>query len=194
MNINLLSHISAGHSLRESVDILPEGDVAVVQLRNTRSPISITWDKATKVELPTKKDPHYLREEDIFLSTRSSSYQATLVRDCPEKAVCAPQFYLIRITDLSKVSAAYLCWQKNKSPAQNYFSRVETGTSIKNLLRKAVEGLEISLPPMAIQKAIADMYLSSFEERFALEQLIHNRQQQFEAIAHGLLQEARTSK
>lgn len=183
-----LTLISAGHPIRGSVDGLPEGDIAVVQMRDILDAHSINWNTATKVELPTKREPDWLQDGDILLSTRGASHYATLVSSPPAKTVAAPSLFVLRAKCNASVLPGFLSWFLNQPPAQLYFQRAATGSYILNLRRSAVEEMPVMLPSIERQQLISDLFQMAAEEKKVLEQLIENRQRQLEAIASDLYQ------
>lgn len=183
-----LVEISAGHPIRGSVDSLPQGEVSVVQMRDVVAPHTIDWDSAVRVELPTKREPDWLQDGDVLLSTRGSNNYAALVSLPPSNAVAAPSFFVLRVRPKAAVHSGYLCWLLNQPPAKVYFQKSATGSYILNLRRAVVEEMPVALPPLERQRLIADLYQMAAEEKEAMEKLIINRQRQLEALASDLYQ------
>ena len=188
ITLESLVSISAGHPIRGSVDGLPEGNIAVVQMRDILDAHSISWNTATKVELPTKREPDWLQDGDILLSTRGANHYATLVSSPPSKTVAAPSLFVLRTKSNASVLPGFLCWFLNQPPAQLYFQRAATGSYILNLRRSAVEEMPVILPSIDRQQLISELFQMAAQEKLVMEQLIENRQRQLEAIASDLYQ------
>lgn len=187
-NMKSLASISSGHPLRGSVDSLPQGEVTVVQMRDVLTAHTINWNSAAKVELPTKREPDWLQDGDIILSTRGTNNYAALVSSPPPQAVAAPSFFVLRIKPKTSVLPGFLCWLLNQPPARLYFQRSATGSYILNLRRSVVEDMTVMVPPVERQHLISELFWMSAEEQQAMEKLIENRQRQLEALASDLYQ------
>ena len=181
-----IADISAGYPLRGTVDELALGDVALVQMRNVDSATGVNWDDVQRIALPSKRAPAFLAAGDIIFTTRGTRNFALALDAVEGKAVCSPHFFVIRAFDANLILPAFLAWQINQRPAQEYFQREATGSHILNIRREVIEKLPIALPPLATQCAIIALTKAASDERIALTQLIDNRNQQLEAIALGL--------
>lgn len=178
--------ISAGYPFRGAVDDLPHGDVGVVQMRNVDAEAGVDWDAVQRVTLPSKRAPTFLAAGDIIFTTRGARNHALALNEVPGLAVCSPHFFVIRSRDPSRIVPAFLAWQINQRPAQEYFQREATGSHILNIRREVIENLPVAVPPVATQHIIVALAEAVHAERAALTRLIDNRNQQLEAIALGL--------
>jgi len=181
-----LASISAGYPFRGKIDALPEGDVAVIQMRNADPETGIDWEGLARIELPRASAKAFLRPGDIILSTRGGRNFPYCIEERDEQVVCSPHFFVIRVrTDA--ILPQFLAWQMMQKPAQDYFAAGATGSYILNLKREVVENLPIAIPPLAQQQHIADLDAAMRGERAILTQLIDNRAAEMTAIAQQLL-------
>ena len=181
-----IADISAGYPLRGAVDELALGDVAIVQMRNVGQSTGVNWDEVQRIALPSKRAPAFLAAGDIIFTTRGTRNFALALDAVEGKAVCSPHFFVIRAFDAGLILPAFLAWQINQRPAQEYFQREATGSHILNIRREVIENLPLTIPPLATQRAIIALTKAASDERLALTRLIDNRNQQLEAIALGL--------
>lgn len=181
-----LATISAGHPVRGSVDDLPVGDVVMLQMRDVDMEAGIQWDTATRIQPPGKRSPDYLADGDVIFTSRGARNLSLPITSPPGPAICAPNFFVIRVRKPSACLPRYLAWFMNQSPVQNYLQREATGSSIMNIRREVVERIEIPVPSLSWQNAIIRIYDDSRREREILRNLIQNRNQQLEALAFGL--------
>ena len=185
-SLNELAAISAGYPFRGKIDALPNGNVAVIQMRNADPDAGIDWDALSHVELPRASEKSYLRAGDIILSTRGGRNFPYLIADCSKPAVCSPHFFVIRV-HAGEVLPEFLVWQMRQKPCQDHFATGATGSYILNLTRDVVAGLPVVVPPREVQHLIVEMDAAAKAERALLTELIDNRANEMAAIARQLL-------
>ena len=178
--------ISAGYPFRGKIDALPEGQVAVIQMRNADPETGIDWDGLSRIELPRVSAKAFLRPGDIILSTRGGRNFPYYIEDHTEHVVCSPHFFVIRVKNESLLPQ-FVAWQMGQKSAQDYFAAGATGSYILNLKREVVENLPIVVPPLAEQHRIAELDAAARAERTILTRLVENRAAQMTAIAQQLL-------
>lgn len=181
-----LAFISAGHPLRDAVDKLPSGAVTIVQIRDVDADSGVDWVGAAHICPPGKRSPDYLEPGDVIFTTRGVRNLAVAIENVPGPSICAPNLFVLRIKKSGMLLPEYLAWYMNQRPAQAYFQRSATGTNILNIRREVVEQIQIPLPSMARQHAIAGFERAARAERQVLRNLIKNRDQQMEALALAL--------
>ncbi len=181
-----IAAIAAGYPLRGAVDELEGGDVAIIQMRNVDAETGINWTEVQRITLPSKRPPTFLEAGDIIFTTRGTRNFALTLDDIEGPAVCSPHFFVIRVSDANLIEPAFLAWQINQRPAQQYFQREATGSHILNIRREVIENLPLSIPPLATQRTLIALAKTASDERAALTKLIDNRNRQIEAIALGL--------
>ena len=181
-----LAVVSAGYPFRGRVDDLDDGDVAVIQLRNVDPDAGIDWASVSRVELPRQSGKAFLKPDDIILSTRGGRNIAYHIDECPERTVCSPHFFILRLKS-RVVVPRFLAWQINQKPAQDYFAAGATGSYILNLKRDVVENLPIKILAVPDQQRVVEMDAAAKAERAILTQLIELRKIEMAAIAKGLL-------
>ncbi len=188
INLKDAARVSAGYPLRGSAEALGPGDVRFVQLKDVSLDADINWTGIPSVELPSKRVPEWLSDNDVIFSARGTKTLAYPVTGTPGRAVCAPQFYVISIKDPEKLLPAFLAWQINQRSAQDYLARSATGSYIQNIRRGVLEALPVAVPSLRVQRVIVDFWQAARRERTTLNQLIETRNRQLDALAVGLLQ------
>jgi hypothetical protein len=188
------ARISSGYPLRSSVELLEPGDVHFLQIKNLSLESDINWQQVPQVSLPSKREPAWLTNQDVVFTSRGTRTLAYPLAATPKKAVCAPQFFVLSIEKPGMLLPDFLAWQINQKPAQDYLQRAATGDYIQNIRREVIENLPLVVPPIQQQTLIVNFWRASLRERLALNQLIENRNNQFEAIAHGLLKPSNGDK
>lgn len=178
--------ISAGYPLRGSVEALPAGNVAVIQMRNVDPDTGVNWEAAARITLPSRREADFLSTGEVIFTARGARNLALALDVIPGKAVCSPHFFVFRVKYPIRLAPQFLAWQINQRPAQEYFRREATGSHILNIRREAIENLPLAVPPLAQQMAITALVNAASAERAALGKLIENRNQQLDAIAFSL--------
>jgi hypothetical protein len=181
-----IATISAGYPFRGKVDELPDGEVAVIQMRNADPANGIDWPNLSRVALPRVSAKAFLAEGDVILSTRGGRNIAYCMEGRQEQVVCSPHFFVIR-AKRQAILPEFLAWQLNQKPAQDHFAAGATGSYILNLKREVVEQLSIVVPPLAEQQRIVKLDAAAKTERAILNRLIENRMVEMTAIARRLL-------
>ncbi len=180
--------VASGYPLRSSVELLEPGDVHFVQIKHTSPDADIDWSQVPQVSLPSKREPVWLSDADVVFTSRGTRTLAYPLVGTPSKAVCAPQFFVLSVREIGKISPEFLAWQINQKPAQDYFQRTATGSYIQNIRREVIENLPITIPPIQQQRLIVKFWRAAQLERITLNRLVENRNHQLEALAMGLLQ------
>ena len=180
-----IADIRSGHPFRGSIEPDVNGDVHVVQVRNTKSTGEIVQDEVITTTLTSKKQPDWLKSGDILFVAKGAKHYSALVADLPKQTVCSPHFFLVRIKPEFKelVTPEFVCWQLNQLPAQRYFQTTAEGSLYLSVRRQILEYVPITMLPIEKQRQLTAMHRCAVKERKVLQQLIDNRQQQLEAIA-----------
>lgn len=89
--------------------------------------------------------------------------------------------------DAAALLPEFLAWQINQLPAQRYLSKNAEGTDQPSIRRAVLEALPIAVPAMAQQHQLINLDKAARQERNLLEGLIHNREQQLQAMVLKLL-------
>jgi len=180
-----IADIRSGHPFRGSIEPDVNGDVHVVQVRNTKATGEIIQDEVITTTLISKKQPDWLKTGDILFVAKGAKHYSALVEDLPKQTVCSPHFFLVRIKPAFKelVTPEFICWQLNQLPAQRYFQTTAEGSLYLSVRRQILEYVPITMLPIEKQKKLTAMHRCAVKEQKVLQQLIENRQQQLEAIA-----------
>jgi len=180
--------IRPGHPFRGTIAPASHASTYAVQVRDINEFGAINTEQLITTELTGKKQPDYLKEEDILFVAKGAKHFATYVQQLPEQSVCSPHFFIVRIKPqyAEKVLPEFISWQLNQLAAQRYLKNSAEGSLYVSIRRKILEDTPITVPSLATQQRIVALYRSAVKEQKALQQLIANRQQQLNVIAHDL--------
>ncbi|HDN9023197.1 TPA: restriction endonuclease subunit S [Aeromonas veronii] len=189
LHLYKIATISAGYPFRGKIPEYPEGNLAVVQMKDSSSEFGVDWMSCVRSEATGKKAPDWLQTGDILVAARGNQNYAVLVdtRHAPLPAVAAPHFYVVR-PQSDALIPEFLAWQLNQQPCQRYFELHAEGTLTKSIRRQVLEEALIGLPSLAEQQTILAMARTLQEERQLMQRLQHNSEQMMHAIATRLLE------
>ena len=176
-----------GYPFRGAIKSVPGGELAVVQIKNADPEQGVDWGALVNTTPAGRKSPDWLRSGDVLFIARGNRNVAVHLEQVPSRAVCAPQFYLLRVKgDL--VLPAYLAWYLNEGPAQRYLEQSAEGSVVTSIRRQILEALPLPIPNLERQQVIVNLADAVRREKQLTEQLIRNREQQLTLVARGLIQ------
>ena len=178
--------IAPGYPFRGSIDSTPNGDVAVVQMRNIDDGYRVEWGEVARTKLTGRRCPDWLQQRDVLFSARGTRNIAAVVDGVPGHAVCSPLFFLVRVKAPDRLLPEVVAWQINQEPLQRYLSASATGSNITSIRRQVLEDLPIVVAPIARQQAVVDFNEAALQERRLLSNLIDNRNRQMQALADAI--------
>ncbi|MBA1147838.1 restriction endonuclease subunit S [Ectothiorhodospiraceae bacterium WFHF3C12] len=168
--------ISPGYPFRARIPDIPDGGVRVVQMGDVTSRMEVDWDRVVVTELPGRREPDWLQEGDILFAAKGNRNYALALTDVPEAAVCAPNFFLVRV-DSQRALPEFVVAYINEGPGAEYLQRAAEGSRIGNIRKAALGAMPISLPPLQVQEKMIELKQLIGEEEETLRRLITNRRQ-----------------
>jgi restriction endonuclease S subunit len=192
LRLSDIADIRSGHPFRGTIKQYDNGDVNVVQVRDTEPTGEINQYTLVKTQLSTKKQPDWLQNGDVLFVAKGSKHYSVLVKQVLERTVCSPHFFVVRIKAEFKdmILPDFLCWQLHQQPAQRYFKATAEGSMYLSIRRQVLENVPIKVLKYEKQKQLAALHRCGVREQKVLQKLIENRQQQLEAIAIHALESA----
>lgn len=184
-----IADIRLGHPFRGTVEQYDNGDVKVIQVKDTEATGEINQNTVVQTQLSTKKQPDWLQNGDVLFVAKGAKHYSVLVEQVLQRTVCSPHFFVVRIKPKLRdvILPDFLCWQLNQQPAQRYFKATAEGSMYLSIRRQVLENVPIKVLTVEQQQKLAALHRCSVREQKVLQKLIENRQQQLEAIAiHAL--------
>lgn len=164
-----------GYPFRSRLEHDPQGDVAVIQMKDIDDANLLHTEDAIRVALPKSKTRHLLRAGDLLFRSRGRSNGAALVAKGVGPAVLAAPMLLIRPHN---VLPAYLCWYMNTPATQAQLAALAEGTSVQMISAEALKALEVPLPSLAVQQRIVQASALAEQEQSLLARIAELRQRQ----------------
>lgn len=125
-----------------------------------------------------KAHNHFLREGDLLFAAKGNKNFCTIIqKEYEAKSIASSSFLVLRIKDKSIVFPEFLCWYLNLSATLQKLSDFAVGTSMPSITKAMLEGVEINLPALDIQKKIVDVAELQKKERLLYEGITFRRKQ-----------------
>lgn len=188
-----VADVKSGHPFRGSIDESAEGNAVAVQMKDIDSEYGVNWNGVIRTSLVGRKHPDWLRAGDVLFASKGARFYAVCIDEPPSPAVCSPHFFHLQVAPHVPLLPAFLAWQINQPPFQRQLQQAAEGSSQLSIRRPVLESLTLSVPSLADQHRIVVLSELARQERRALHQLIHNREQQLQALAEDLAQSAQAS-
>lgn len=186
-SLNEVADVRAGHGFRGAIEAVPDGNARVIQIRDLGhtglrpdAPLLVTTVQGRKV-------PDWVRDGDIAFVARGNIPLAAPLRAVPDRTVCAPHLFLIRLKQPISLLPEFLAWQLNQQPAQRYFRQSAEGSLQLSIRRGVLEQTTVRIPPLEQQRAVVELDRIARTERALLETLIKNRETELALVAERLL-------
>jgi type I restriction enzyme S subunit len=167
-----------------SADYDPNGNVATLRTTDISADGRIEYSTMPIAQLDLGKfEQHLLRKDDLVI-TRTGRVGTTAVFSSYKLPVL-PGAFLIRFRlKPSLADPKFYCYFFNSPEGQALISSVATGSVQQNLNITGLHGIDVPLPPLADQKAIAAV-LGTLDDKIELNRRMNAR---LEAIARALFQ------
>ncbi|MEZ5613520.1 MAG: restriction endonuclease subunit S [Rhodocyclaceae bacterium] len=160
VKLGQISEVRMGYPFRCRLEHEPEGEVAVIQMKDIDGDEIQHLGDVTRVSLPDGKAHHLIQEGDLIFRSRGRSNSVALVGPNIGKAVLAAPMLLIRSGD---VLPAYLMWFINLPLTQATLAALSEGTSVRMISKEAIQDLDIVVPSIQRQRLIVE--IAALEQR-----------------------------
>ena len=185
-SLGALVEFRTGYPFRGAIGPLAGGSIAVVQMKDVSASGATDWATVVRTELTGRREPDWLVSGDLLFVARGNHYYAAAQEGIPDRAICGPHLYHLRLKPGSALLPGFLAWQINQPPIQRLMHKAAEGSSQLSIRRAELEALPISVPSIAAQETIIRMANAASNERALLDQLMLNRERQLNALAFSL--------
>lgn len=149
-----IAEVRIGHSFRDGVTPDAEGNVVVLQSKDLADATSETAGDPVRVALDRFDAALLVLPGDVVFLARGTRYPAVAVPEMLDGALVAAPLYLIR-PDQARADARYLAAIIAAPAIQAKLKAEAKGSYIPQVPADAIRALEIPLPPLPEQRAIA---------------------------------------
>ena len=192
-NLGALAVVKSGYPFRGSIEEVADADALAVQMKDVDPELGVSWPGVTRTALAGRKQPEWLKAGDVLFVSKGARFYAVCIDEPPSQAVCSPHFFHLQVAPQTPVLPAFLAWQINQPPFQRQLQQAAEGSSQLSIRRPVLESLMLSVPSLANQQRLVALAELAWHERRALHQLIHNREQQLQALAESLAHSAQSA-
>ena len=179
--------LQGGYPFRGSIEESADGGTLAVQMKDVDPDHGVNWSGVTRTTLAGRKQPDWLKAGNVLFVSKGARFYAVCIDEPPSEAVCSPHFFLLHVMPQAALLPAFLAWQINQPPFQRQLQQAAEGSSQLSIRRPVLESLTLCVPSLEDQQRIVALADLARQERHTLNQLIHNREQQLQALAEGLV-------
>jgi hypothetical protein len=189
--LSLVADLSAGYPFRTAITDEPMGPTRVVSMAQSLGE-SLKFDSVLP-QITFGGDISRLRLEsgDLLFRPRGISTQAIYVESVEQPCIFAAPLVRIRVTDPQKTHGWYLHWLLNSPSIQRDINAQARGSMIRMVSLQSLRNLQIPIPPLKVQREIAEVAELLREERALSEELLAKNKIYAERILWAKAQEAR---
>ena len=164
LKLKSVANIRLGASFRSGVEAAANSSLRLVQMRDLVDH-AVNLKSAVPIDSTGKNTDSLIQPGDILFRSRGRNYTAAIYKGKEGRALVAAPLLLVR-PDIMLAEPRYLlCWLNHPS-SQHYFRSHAEGSASQMVSKRTLENFEISLPPLARQRSLADYFdLASREER-----------------------------
>ena len=164
LKLKSVAKIKLGASFRSGVKVAANSSLRLVQMRDLVGH-AVSLKRAVSIDATGKNTDSLIQPGDILFRSRGRNYTAAIYEGKEGRALVAAPLLLVR-PNIMLVEPRYLLWWLNHPSSQHYFRSHAEGSASQMVSKKTLENFEISLPPLARQRSLADYFvLASREER-----------------------------
>lgn len=150
-----VADVQPGYLSRKSVCPLASGTHRLLQARDVSLRGGLCLETTVRFKPERNPDLYRISRGDILLAARGQDYRAHLIDMDLTDVLASSVFYIIR-SRKDLVLPGYLAWWLNQSDMQAALESGSCGTGIGYLARPLLEALDVTVPPLEVQRLIAD--------------------------------------
>jgi hypothetical protein len=149
-----IADVRTGFPFRKAVQAVPNGALAVVQMKDIDESAGLNLDACVRIEDdPKRYEQHLLKMGDVLLQSKGNKFPAGAL-DKPVHGIAALGLMIIRPR---MVTPDYLQWVLNQPRTRAALRAVARGTYVPFLSRVDVEDLMVPLPAIETQRRIVEI-------------------------------------
>lgn len=185
--LNEISEIIAGYTFREALKQDFNGETHVLLAKNINVDGTVNYPELIRINFVAPRTNTFVAKDDVLLSSRGI-FRAGVFGKEAKNIIAASSLFILRIKD-SNVIPEYLAIYLNSEIGQNSIQKILTGSTIKTVLRGALEDLSIPIPLLNVQEMIIEISVN-WQKR---EKLLNRKKNLGKNIAEGAIKQLLTN-
>ncbi len=177
-----LADVRAGYLTREAVRNDPEGTHRLLQIRDfSRDRATVNVTDMVRLTPESRSSVCPLQPGDVVFLAKGANNFAAAVSGLPAPTLAASYFFILR--PKPAILSGYLAWFLSHESTRALLTRLATtGAHMPIIRRDVLEALEIPLPPLTTQKAIAALDSLRLQEQALLTDLALKQQELISSV------------
>jgi hypothetical protein len=178
-----LADVRAGYLTREAVRNDPEGTHRLLQIRDfSRDRATVNVTDMVRLTPESRSSVCPLQPGDVVFLAKGANNFAAAISGLPTPTLAASYFFILR--PKPAILSGYLAWFLNHESTRALLTRLATtGAHMPIIRRDVLEALEIPLPPLTTQKAIAALDSLRLQEQALLTDLARKQQELISSVS-----------
>lgn len=129
----------------------------------------------------------HLLKDDILITTRGDIGNVAIVTEEFEGSNINAQICLIRMNKKNLINGVFVYYYFISDNVQKQIKQLQTGSALKQLPKGNLKEIKLNLPPLAEQKAIAEILFATDKEIELLNKLLANKKEEKKGLMQLLL-------
>ena len=187
------AEVRPGFSAKSAIVNDPQGSLQVITAQhvNKGEPYRYSEDHSLLISPPKFYDKYLVTAGDILFMSRGINNYAVLVESVPSPAIAPLTFFIIK--PKQNVLSEYLVWCLNQEMVKAKLNEIRAGAGTPMIPSKEFRELSIPLPPLAMQKHIAEIGRLQMREKLLVQQLTEETDRLHQAIGKQILSNFNTN-
>jgi hypothetical protein len=192
MKLKKIARIQSGYINRGKIEAVENGSCLLMQAKDVDGgQFSYRTDALVRFNPRWSGKDWFLESQDILFMARGARNYSLLIDKIPNSVLAAACFFIIRVSN-SEILPEYLWWYLNQVPVEEYLKRFSGRAVHMPVVRRAVlESIDIPLPPIKVQKQVADITALVMKEQELYKKLTEKRKHLVTGICLKSIQESR---
>jgi hypothetical protein len=192
MKLKTIAKIQSGYINRGKIEANVNGSCLLMQAKDVDAEhLSFRTDALVRFMPRLSGKDWLLKPGDILFMARGARNYSVLIDKVPDSVLAAACFFIIRISN-PDVLPEYVWWYLNQSPVEDYLKRFSGRSVHMPVVRRAVlESIDIPIPPIQVQKQVADTAALMTKEEDLYKKLAEKRKYLMTEICLKSIRESR---
>ncbi len=170
------ARLRTGQTFKKAPEHTEQGDLSVLLPRDLSDGKIISSPTKINSGVVAALNNHLLKKEDILIVNKGSKFGSFIYDNNPAFAIATSSFFVI--TPGPQLSATFLHWYLNQSPAKHYlWQHASSSTTIPTLTKSVLENLPIPDISIEEQHRLAAIFTEFQREKSLLKELMATRAQ-----------------